>query len=146
MKSVGAVICYKNKYLIQKRNNKKNIYFPNLCGVFGGAANISEKNSIAIIREIHEELNIKINSKQAKFFLKVSINSKHFKKYRSRYYYFIKISRVQFNSINLREGKSLHLVDIKNLKKLNFVPWDLSAILYYDGFIKKNKSVKPRRI
>ena len=146
MKSVGAVICYKNKYLIQKRNNKKNIYFPNLCGVFGGAANINEKNSKAIVREIYEELSIKINPKQAKFFLKVSINSKHFKKYRSRYYYSIKISESQLNSINLREGKDMYLLDIKNLKRLNFVPWDLSAILYYDGYIGKEKSVKPKKI
>jgi hypothetical protein len=27
---------------------------------------------------------------------------------------------------------------------LNFVPWDLSAILYFDGYIKKKKSVRPK--
>ena len=32
---------------------------------------------------------------------------------------------------------------IEELKKLNFVPWDLSAILYFDNFIKKYKQVKP---
>ena len=68
MKSVGAVIYFKNKYLIQKRSRKKNIYFPNLYGVFGGAVNIRETNLSAICREIDEELNIKIKRDQAKFF------------------------------------------------------------------------------
>ena len=146
MKSVGAVIYFKNKYLIQKRSRKKNIYFPNLYGVFGGAVNIRETNLSAICREIDEELNIKIKRDQAKFFLKISINSIHFKKYRSRFYYSIKISKTQFNSLNLKEGASFHLFSIKKLKKYNFVPWDLSAILYYDGYIKKGKSVKPKKI
>lgn len=143
-KSVGAVIFLKDKYLVQKRSNKKNIYFSQLYGVFGGGVNLKEKSLKAIKREIFEELEININLKQIKYFLKISINSKHFKNKRSRSYYAIKINNKQFRSINLREGQSFHLLKIKDIKIQNFVPWDLSAILYFDGFIKKNKNVKPR--
>jgi len=143
-KSVGAVIYLKDKYLIQKRNKKKKIYFPKIFGVFGGGVNLKEKSLKAIKREIFEELEININLSQIKYFLKMSINSRHFRSNRSRSYYSIKINEKQFRSINLREGQSFHLLDIKDLKKLNFVPWDLSAILYFDGYIRKNKNVKPR--
>ena len=64
-KSVGAVIFYKNLYLIQKRSLKKNIYFPGLYGVFGGNVNKLEKSKRAIIREIKEELDINLNYDQA---------------------------------------------------------------------------------
>lgn len=145
-KSVGAVICFKDKYLIQKRSNKKNIYFPNLFGVFGGTVEKKEKTIRAIVREIFEELNIKLNSKQVKFFFKISIFSRHFLKNRSRFYFFVNILKSQLNSINLKEGQSYHLININKIKKLDFVPWDLSAILYFDKYIRKNKSVKPKKV
>ena len=115
-KSVGAVICFKDKYLIQKRSNKKNIYFPNLFGVLVALLKKKEKIIKAIIREIFEELNIKLNIKQVKFFFKISIFSRHFLKNRSRFYFFVKIFKSQLNSINLKEGQSYHLININKIK------------------------------
>lgn len=143
-RSVGAIIYLKDKYLIQKRDKKKKIYFPQLYGVFGGGVNLKEKSLEAIKREILEELELKINLDQIKYFLNVSINSRHFRNKRSRSYFAVKITKKQFSSINLKEGQSFHLLKIQNVKKLNFVPWDLSAILYFDGYIKKKKSVRPK--
>ena len=145
-KSVGAVICFKNKYLKQKRSKKKNIYFPNLFGVFGGTVEKKEKISEAINREILEELNIELKSKQAKFFFKILINSRHFLKNRSRSYFFVNISKSQLNSINLQEGQSYHLMSLVKIKKLEFVPWDLAAILYFDKYIRRKINVKPKEI
>ena len=144
--SVGAIIYFKNLYLIQKRSLKRNIYFPGIFGVFGGNVNKKEKVHQAIIREIKEELDIDLNYSQLKHFLRVSINSKHFKKNRSRYYYSIKITKSQLNSIVLKEGDSYHLLSLSKIDKLNFVPWDLSAILYFENYIKKKKSVKPKKL
>ena len=141
-KSVGAVVYLKDKYLVQKRSKKKNIYFSQMYGVFGGGVDKNENTFHAIKRELKEELDLNFNLKEIKFFLKTSINSRHFKNNRSRYYFSVKISKKQFHSIILREGQSFHLLDTKKIKKLNFVPWDLSAILYFDGFIKKNKKVR----
>ena len=145
-KSVGAIIYFKNLYLIQKRSLKKNIYFPGAFGVFGGNVNIAEKAHEAIIREIKEELDIDLNYKQIKYFLKISINSKHFKKNRNRYYYSINITKAQLNSIVLKEGDSYHLLSLSRIDKINFVPWDLSAILYFDNYIRQKRSVKPKKL
>ena len=141
--SVGAIIYQGNRYLIQKRSKKKKIYFPQLYGVFGGGAEKNEKTLHAIKREILEELELNLSLDNMKYFLQISLNSRHFKIKRSRSYFSVKITKDQYKFINLREGQSLHLLDIKELKKLDFVPWDLSAILYFDNFIKKYKQVKP---
>lgn len=145
-KSVGAILYLNNKFLVQKRSNKKNIYFPNLYGLFGGGLNKNEKFKNGMQRELYEELNLKLRINEIKFFLKISINSRHFKKYRSRKYYSINIKKKQINSIKLKEGQSFHFLNINQIKKLNFVPWDLSAILYFNNYILRNKSVKPRFI
>ena len=141
--SVGAIIYQGNKYLIQKRSKKKKIYFPQLYGVFGGGVNKNEKTLHAIKREIFEELELNLSLDNIKYFLQISLNSRHFKSKRSRSYFSIKITNDEYKSINLREGQSFHLLNISKLKKLDFVPWDLAAILYFDNFIKKNKQAKP---
>ncbi len=143
-KSVGAILYLNNKFLVQKRSNKKNIYFPNLYGLFGGGLNENEKFKNGVQRELYEELNLKLKINEIKYFLKISINSKHFKKYRSREYFSIKIKKKQISSIKLKEGQSFQFLTINQIKKLNFVPWDLSAILYFNNYILKNKSVKPK--
>ena len=144
--SVGAIIYFKNLYLIQKRSLKRNIYFPGIFGVFGGNVNKKEKVYQAIFREIKEELDIDLNYHQVKYFLRISINSKHFKKNRSRYYYSINITKSQLNSIVLKEGDSYHLLSSSKINKLKFVPWDLSAILYFKNYIRQKTSVKPKKL
>lgn len=143
--SVGAIIYFKNLYLIQKRSLKRNIYFPGIFGVFGGNVNKKEKVYQAIFREIKEELDIDLNYHQVKFFLKISISSKHFKKNRYRYYYSINITKPQLNSIVLREGDSYNLLSTSKINKLKFVPWDLSAILYFENYVRQKRSVKPKK-
>ena len=142
-KSVGAIIYKDNNYLIQRRSKKKKIYFPDIHGVFGGGVNNNEKTLHAIKREILEELELNLSLKNIRYFLQISLNSRHFKTKRSRSYFSIKITNDQYKLINLREGQSLHLLNVNKIKKLDFVPWDLAAILYFDSFIKNNKQVKP---
>ena len=108
--------------------------------------NSGEKFLRGIQRELYEELGLKFDLKEIKYFLKISINSKHFKKFRIRKYYSIRISDKHLKSIKLNEGQSFHLLSIKQVKKLNFVPWDLSAILYFNNYIKINKNVKLKKI
>ena len=66
--------------LIQLRDNKKNIIFPDKWGFFGGEIKIYEKHLNAIKRELKEELNIR-NFKSLKF-----IFSFYEKKYNSLFF------------------------------------------------------------
>ena len=51
-KSVGAIIYKNGKYLLQKRDNDKKIFFPDFWGVFGGNVESFESSNKAIIREL----------------------------------------------------------------------------------------------
>ena len=52
-----AIIKYKNKFLLQLRDNKDHIRDPNMWGLFGGSINRNEKPMNALKRELVEELN-----------------------------------------------------------------------------------------
>ena len=44
--AVCAIIINNNKILLQKRDNKKNIFFPNHYGLFGGAIEKEKKKDL----------------------------------------------------------------------------------------------------
>lgn len=63
----GVVLNYKDKFLLQLRDNKKNIPHPNKWGTFGGGIRKGEKPIHAIIRELKEELGLKLTLSELKF-------------------------------------------------------------------------------
>lgn len=65
-RNVIGIIIKNKKILLQLRDNKKNIIFPNSWGFFGGSINLNENHYKAIKRELFEELNIK-NFRTLKF-------------------------------------------------------------------------------
>lgn len=140
-KSVGAIIFYKGKYLIQKRDNKKNIFFPNFWGVFGGNLKNNENTKTAISREIKEELNLSFKKPIKKLSLKIS--SKNFKPVRERTFYICEL-KIMPKKIKIYEGKDFALISFKKLKKLNFVPWDFSAISYHYYDTVKKLQILPK--
>ena len=140
--SVGLIIFFRNKYLVQKRDIKKNIYFPGIFGLFGGKCLKNETSKNAIKREIKEELNIYPLSVHQ--FLKIKFNTKVLSN-RTRTYFFYKLEEKLKKKIFLKEGKSYHFYDIKKIKLIKFVPWDLAALLYYHFHILKKEQVKPEK-
>ena len=80
-KNVVGIIVKNKKILLQLRDNKKNIIFPNRWGFFGGEVNNNESHYKAIKREMFEELNIinivmiKITDDRLKTKLKLKIIS-----------------------------------------------------------------------
>ena len=60
IKAVKAIILVNKNYLLQLRDKKKNISFPNHWGLFGGRIGKGEKNIIALKREIKEETNLNV--------------------------------------------------------------------------------------
>ena len=64
IKAIKGIITYKSKYLLQLRDNKKRISFPNHWGLFGGRKDGKETDISTIKREIKEETNLDINVEQ----------------------------------------------------------------------------------
>jgi len=131
--AVCAIISYNNKILVQKRDIKKNIFFPGHYGLFGGAIEKNENKKKALQRELLEEIGIKF--KMSRFFYLTSINM-DFKKIRYKKYdrtvYEIKINKNEKKNLKLGEGLKMLWVN-KNVVyfKKKIIPYDLFAIWLY---------------
>ena len=135
IKAIKGIITYKSKYLLQLRDNKKRISFPNHWGLFGGRKDGKETDISTIKREIKEETNLDINVEQK--ILSVNFEVIGLKKKRILIYFDCIIKNS--NSIILKEGKKYKFFSFNQLRKLNIVPMDFVALkthhLKNNGFI-----------
>ena len=139
--SVGAIIYYRGKYLLQKRDKKKNIFFPNIWGVFGGTIEKNETPLQGIKRELKEELNLKFQNPQ--FFLKLTIKSKNFTPHRTRYFFVCKLPLSFRKDIILTEGQKFEFQKLEDIGHNDIVPWDFAALNYHYFSKIKKKQVLP---
>ena len=106
-----GIIVNKNKYLLQLRDVKKNIAYPNSWGFFGGAFKKHETAESCIARELYEEL--LINSE---------IISKIYEGYhtttKSYIHFFSILPRDKITINNLREGQNLGWFEKKEIEKM----------------------------
>lgn len=138
-KDASAVILHhEGKVLLQQRSNIKGIFYPNFWGLFGGAKNNYEKYYTTAIREINEELNLKIDFKEINYFFKLDIQfpiSKKKHKFVKRYFYIYQILDLKFfkRNVKLGEGRDMMFFSKKEYNKINVVPYDKFAIdLFYE--------------
>jgi 8-oxo-dGTP pyrophosphatase MutT (NUDIX family) len=128
--AVCAIIFFKKKFLLQKRDNKKNIFFPDHIGLFGGAVDKFEANISAIQREIKEELNLSICKKRFKYFssLILDFSKVGYKKY-TRTIYTLQLKKEEIAKIKLYEGKYLLWTKFfDTITKMILVPYDAFAL------------------
>lgn len=124
--AVASIIKYNNRYLLQLRDQKKNIFFPNMWGLFGGAIEDNETYLCGLKREISEELNIVIKKKQIKFFTNITFEVK--KKCIERYIYYFEINKNQFNQLKISEGQKIGFFKQSELKNIQIVSYDNLAL------------------
>ncbi len=124
IKSAKGIIVLKNKYLLQLRDNKKNIYFPNFWGLFGGRVDTNETFSKALKREIKEEINLIVNINKKIF--STTYNMIGLKKKRKMVYY--ECQKIKNTELILSEGKNFGLFKFEELKNLKIIPLDFVAI------------------
>ena len=135
IKSAKGIIVVKNNYLLQLRDNKKNVYFPNFWGVFGGRVEKTETYQKALVREIKEETNLIV--RVSRMILSVNFKMIGLKKRHNIVYYECKI--LEKRKIILTEGWKYKFFSFNQIKKLNIIPMDFAAInSHYLTIIKKN--------
>lgn len=144
--SVAAIIFYQNKYLFQKRDNKKEIFYPNFYGLFGGERNKNEKPIEVVKRELFEEISLEFVN--IKHFITIKLNSPNFNPKEAsvfkRYIFVCKLPQDFKKNIKLNEGQRFKFIDINKVNKLKIAPFDYAIIKYYDLF-KKNKEIIPKK-
>jgi 8-oxo-dGTP pyrophosphatase MutT (NUDIX family) len=131
--AVCAIIVYKNKILIQKRDIKKNIFFPGHYGLFGGAIEKNESKIKALQRELKEEIGLKFNKKDLSFLTSVVLDFKSIGYNKcTRTVYLINLNQNQVINLKLGEGKKMVWESGKKIYfKNNIIPYDAFAIWLY---------------
>jgi|TARA_B100001964_G_scaffold148984_1_gene164174 8-oxo-dGTP diphosphatase len=124
IKSVKGIIVVRNNYLLQLRDNKKNVYFPNFWGVFGGRVEKAEAYHQALEREIKEETNLIVRA--SRMILSANCKMIGLKKKFTTVYYACTI--LEKRKIILTEGQKYKFFSFNQIKKLNIVPMDFAAI------------------
>ena len=110
-----AIIIKDDKYLLQLRDNNKNILFPNRWCFFGGTLKKKETPEICIKREIKEELLIRI-----KIIMKIYECLSYKTNTYLNYFYIDPLDRIRTK--DLTEGQKLGWFSKEKLKKLKKSP------------------------
>jgi 8-oxo-dGTP diphosphatase len=135
IKAIKGILTYKSKYLLQLRDNKKRISFPNHWGLFGGRKEKKESDTFTLEREIKEETNLDIKIQKEV----LNVNFKVFGLKKKRILIYFDCSIKNNNNIVLKEGRKYGFFSFNQLKKLKIVPMDFVAIkshyLKNNGFI-----------
>ncbi len=134
--SVAVIIYFENNdLLMQLRDKKSGIFYPNYWCLFGGAIENNETPLKAISREIKEEISIKKNN--FKFFsdLILDFSCLGHRSNVLRKYFLLKISDDDFKNINLNEGQNYRIFSREEIDRIcKIMPFDKFII---DLFFKK---------
>ena len=134
--AVAAIIEVEDQgILFQERDNKKNIWYPNKLGLFGGGVKDGESSINGLIRELNEELKLELTPKECKYLFNFTfdLNGINFGNY-FRKYYLVIISPKKYSKLEIHEGKSLKILNyMEALYNKHIVPYDSFALnLYYN--------------
>ena len=113
--TVKAVIYSDDRLLLQLRDEKQDIFYPGVWGLFGGGVDDGEKPIDALKRELLEEIGLEIKSAKHLF-------SWNHDKYNSILHFFLVPLTVKLEKLCLNEGQGMDLFSIEQIKKLPITP------------------------
>tara|TARA_B100000035_G_C20875857_1_gene498349 strand:- start:234 stop:671 length:438 start_codon:yes stop_codon:yes gene_type:complete len=131
-----VIIDINGKLLFQKRDNKSDIWYPNLLGLFGGSIENKETPIICALRELNEETNFNFKSLDLLFKINFSTAQKF------KYIFYKKINSLP-KKFKVNEGSGYKCIRYENIYKYKkeIISIDFYAVTMYLYFIK-NKSYK----
>lgn len=129
--AVAAVIKFNDgRYLLQLRDNKPDIWFPNHWGLFGGAIDDGETPKETLMRELNEELGIEVETDSLKYFTRFDFDFSYAgHKTVFREYYSILMSPDQMSEMTLGEGQAMQAFTPSEITNgLKIAPYDSLAL------------------
>ena len=135
---VAIIVVDETSYLMQLRDQKPNIFYPGHWGLFGGAIEANEDPTVALKRELEEELRLDIS--ECPYFTNFTFDyGQHGSVFRR--FYEVSIPGRALKKLSLHEGSEMRAflpTELLNLPRV--VPYDLFAVwLHASGALKAHK-------
>jgi 8-oxo-dGTP diphosphatase len=133
--SVGAIIWQRSglRYLLQHRENRRDIVYPSWWSLFGGALEAGESPEEALRREMVEELELYVSDFKALFSCTFDLR---FSGARMRKTFFsVEVNSQQIELLVLREGQGMAWLRFKEIlaRADRVVPYDLGALALHQS-------------
>lgn len=114
--AVAALILVEGRYLMQRRDANRGIWFPAQWGCFGGAVDPGEEKRQALHRELDEELALKVADERIRHFTRFEFDF-GFAGLAPiwREFYELEITRDEMAGLELKEGEAMGLLDAKTI-------------------------------
>lgn len=131
--AVGGIITVGEKYLMQRRDARADIWYPDHWGLFGGVIEPGEDSLTTLARELDEELELKIDLSVVQLFLRLNFEPAGLRLgiYR-RDIYTIPIAADRLGQLVLHEGAELGLFSPEEmLGAMRITPLDSFAIFLH---------------
>ena len=130
----ALILVEEDGYLMQLRDTRADIWYPDHWGLFGGAVDSGEEPLKALARELEEELELALDLSAAQFFARFDFDlggmglPRYF-----RSYYVVPISRVVHSRLVLHEGAAMRVFPgAKILGQERISPYDgFAMFLHY---------------
>ncbi|HEY9081058.1 NUDIX domain-containing protein [Magnetovibrio sp.] len=127
------------RYLMQRRDDIRGIFYPGHLGVFGGACDGDETYEQAAVRELEEELSLSLAGR-LKYFTRMSFSFEPFGFGTvERVYYTATLTDQEIAAIRLGEGQGLELIEAAHmLRNERVAPYD-SFVLWQHCNVHNSK-------
>lgn len=108
--AVAAIITANGRYLMQLRDDRRGIFYPDHWGFFGGAIERGESKVRALIRELDEELDLVVTTSDIRPFSAFTFDF-HFAVDAAvvRTFYDVRLAPARLEPVRLREGQEMKL-------------------------------------
>ena len=127
--SVAAILYMRDgRYLLQHREDRDDIQFPNWWGLFGGARELGEDADAALQREMSEELEFQV--REHELFVGCTFDLYFKRRHTRKIFYSIEMTEAESRGLLLREGQAMAwfcFADILGHAE-QIIPYDLGMI------------------
>lgn len=127
--SAALIVDERGRYLMQLRDAKATIFFPDHWGCFGGALEPGEDYEEALVRELWEELRLDVSARPVEPFTDFSFDFAFAGAgVIGRRYFLVPFDSAGLDGLTLREGQELRLFHGPELLARPMVPYDRFAL------------------
>ena len=132
--AVAAILTIGDAYLLQLRDRKRGIFFPDHWGCFGGGVEPGESLERALIRELNEELDLEIDPGAVRYFTRFDFDL-GFAGLPPiwRYFYEIALPPAVLPSLRLGEGSDMRVFAAEAIltNAIALTPYDAFALWFH---------------